>query len=283
MTKYGLLLRQTLVSCYKDNILGIAKGAAYSALLSFFPVLTSLTAILVQANALAVSRNLSTLVFSVVPPGTEEIVRYNFTERGQRPIALLFVAILLSIWAASGLMMTLMEGFRAAYKIPEGRPFWPQRGMAALLVVISAFPLVAASSLIVFGARLESWILTQIGLLRPGQQLLGWISFISLSARILVAVSGIVMGTSLLYYLGPNRPRRLRSVYPGAILATALWWLTTTLFGFYVRNIANYNVLYGSVGAVVALLVWMYLLSIIALFGCEFNAQLDRSRRPSRP
>jgi membrane protein len=143
--------------------------------------------------------------------------------------------------------------------------------------------LVAASSLIVFGARLESWILTQIGLLRPGQQLLGWISFISLSARILVAVAGIVMGTSLLYYLGPNRPRRLRSVYPGAILATALWWLTTTLFGFYVRNIANYNVLYGSVGAVVALLVWMYLLSIIALFGCEFNAQLDRSRRPSRP
>ena len=55
-----------------------------------------------------------------------------------------------------------------------------------------------------------------------------------------------------------------------------LWWLTTTLFAWYVRNIANYNVLYGSVGAVIALLVWMYLLSIIALFGCEFNAQLDR-------
>jgi membrane protein len=283
MAKYGLLLRQTLVSCYKDNILGIAKGAAYSALLSFFPVLTSLTAILVQANALAVSRNLSTLVFSVVPPGTEEIVRYNFTERGQRPIALLFVAILLSIWAASGLMMSLMEGFRAAYKIPEGRPFWPQRGMAALLVVISALPLIAASSLIVFGARLELWILTQIGVIEQGTQLLGWISFFSLLARILVAVSAIVLGTSMLYYLGPNRPRRLRSVYPGAILATGLWWITTTLFGFYVRNIANYNVLYGSVGAVIALLVWMYLLSIIALFGCEFNAQLDRSRQLGRP
>ena len=116
MLKYGLLLRHTLISCYKDNVLGTAKGAAYSALLSFFPVLTSLTAILVQANALAVSRNLSALVFSVVPPGTEEIVRYNFTQRGQRPIALLFVAILLSIWAASGVMMSLMEGFRAAYK-----------------------------------------------------------------------------------------------------------------------------------------------------------------------
>src|SRR5919112_2549985 len=133
MPALGQLLRGVLVACYKDNILGIAKGAAYSALLSFFPVLTSLTAILVQANALAVSRNLSAIVFSVVPPGTEEIVRYNFTERGQRPLTLLVGAILLSIWAASGVMMSLMEGFRNAYKIPEGRPFWTQRGMAALL------------------------------------------------------------------------------------------------------------------------------------------------------
>jgi membrane protein len=99
---------------------------------------------------------------------------------------------------------------------------------------------------------------------------------VSQIARTIVAVAAIVLGTSLLYYWGPNRPARLRSVYPGAILATALWWVTTTLFAWYVRNIANYNVLYGSVGAVVALLVWMYLLAIIALFGCEVNAQLDR-------
>jgi membrane protein len=108
----------------------------------------------------------------------------------------------------------------------------------------------------------------------------GWISFFSQVVRIITAVAAIVMGTSFLYYLGPNHPRRLRCVYPGAILATVLWWITTTLFGWYVRNIANYNVLYGSVGAVIALLVWMYLLSIIALFGCEINAQLDRHRNP---
>jgi len=282
MAKYGRLLRLTLVSCYKDNILGIAKGAAYSALLSFFPVLTTLTAILVQANALAVSRNLSAIVFSVVPPGTEEIVRYNFTQRGQRPIALLVAAVFLSIWAASGVMMSLMEGFRNAYRIPAGRPFWTQRGMTALLVITTALPLVLASSLIVFGTRIELWILTQIGVLERGERLFGWISFISQLARIVVAVAAIVLGTSLLYYLGPNRPRRLRSVYPGAMLATVLWWLATALFAWYVRNIANYNVLYGSVGAVIALLVWMYLLSIIALFGCEFNAQLDRLPKGAR-
>ena len=63
--------------------------------------------------------SLSAIVFSVVPPGTEEIVRYNFTQRGQRPIALLVAAVFLSIWAASGVMMSLMEGFRAAYRIPQ--------------------------------------------------------------------------------------------------------------------------------------------------------------------
>lgn len=279
MAILGRLLRQTLVSCYQNNILAIAKGAAYSALLSFFPVLTTLTALLVQANAHAVSRNLSTIVFSVVPPGTEEIVRYNFTERGQRPLTLLVVAGLLSIWAASGVMMSLMEGFRAAYRIEQGRPFWTQRGMAALLVLTTALPTVIASALIVFGTRVELWILTQIGVLEKGETLFGWISLISQAGRIAVAVAAIVMATSLLYYLGPNRPRRLRSVYPGAMLATLLSWVATTFFGWYVRNIANYNVLYGSVGAVIALLVWMYLLSIIALFGCEVNAQLDRLSR----
>jgi membrane protein len=59
-------------------------------------------------------------------------------------------------------------------------------------------------------------------------------------------------------------------------VAIALWWITTAAFGWYVRNIANYNVLYGSIGAVVALLVWMYLLSIIALLGCEYNAERER-------
>jgi membrane protein len=68
----------------------------------------------------------------------------------------------------------------------------------------------------------------------------------------------------------------LRVVWPGAFLATALWLLATSAFAWYVRNIANYNVLYGSIAAVIALLVWMYLLALIALLGCEYNAVRER-------
>jgi membrane protein len=278
VARFWWLLRRACISAYEDNVFGIAKGAAYSALLSFFPVLTTLTAILVQANAYAVSRILSALLFQVVPPGTEEIVMWNFTERGARPIGLLVFAGLLSIWAASGVMLSLMEGFRAAYRIPAGRPFLKQRAMAAVLVVGAALPVVLASSLILFGTRIEEWILTKIGLLAEGQRLLGTLNLVTEVVRSGIALAAIIAGASLLYYLGPNHPRSIRSVWPGAILATVLWWVATTAFGWYVRNIANYNFLYGSVGAVIALLVWMYLLSVIVLIGCEFNAERDRLR-----
>ena len=89
---FGDLLRRAAVSAYRDNCFGIAKGAAYSALLSFFPVLTTLTALLVQANAYAVSRSISRVVYEVVPPGTEEIVMQIFTRRGRQPGYLLVIA-----------------------------------------------------------------------------------------------------------------------------------------------------------------------------------------------
>jgi membrane protein len=274
------IFRRALVSAYTHNCFGVAKGAAYSALLSFFPVLTTATTILVRANADAVSRSLSTLVFQVVPPGTEDVVRYIFMERGHQPVSLIVIASFVSVWAASGIMMSLMEGFRAAYRIPASRPFLKQRGMAALLVVSAAVPIWGASALIVFGSRTEKWLLPAIGLLSRGEQIRGWLSLASELVRLALAAGAIVLGTCLLYYLGPNhvKPRSIRSVMPGALLVTVLWGITTMAFAWYVRNIANYNVLYGSIGAAIALLVWMYLLSVIALVGCEYNAEKERFR-----
>jgi membrane protein len=274
---FWLTFRRALIAGYRDNCLGIAKGAAYSALLSFFPVLTTVTAILVQANAYAVSRTLSQLVFQVVPPGTENLVMQIFTTRGQQPTYLLVLASVLSVWAASGIMLSLMEGFRAAYHIPTGRPLVRGRLIAALLVFSAGLPVLAASALLVFGVRIEYWIFTSIGLIPRGEELRGWIAWLLHGVRMAVAFAAIILSTALLYCIGPNPPRRLRCVWPGAILAGLLWWIATTIFAWYVRNIAGYNVLYGSVGAVIALLVWMYLLSVIALIGCEYNAVRERS------
>ncbi len=267
-------LRRSWVAAYEDNCFGIAKGAAYSALLSIFPVLTTVTALLVQAKAQAVSRVLARWIFQVAPPGSEDLLRNYLVMHGERPVALLVVATILAVWAASGVMLSLMEGFRAAYRIPSGRPFWNQRGVAAGLVFCAAVPVVAASVLMLLGTRAEASVVYWLGVVPQGAQFTGTVAVLGKIGRYLVAFSAIVLGAALLYKLGPNRPMRV--VWPGAFVATTLWLLAMLAFGWYVRHIANYNVLYGSIGAVIALVVWMYVLSVIALFGCEFNAQLER-------
>jgi membrane protein len=275
LLRFWGLFQQACIAAYEDNCFGIAKGAAYSSLLAFFPVLASIAAILARVNAESVVNVFSRLLFEVVPPGTQDLVRYELTVRGQRPVSLIVIATLLSAWAASGGIISLMEGFQAAYLLPSGRPFLKQRAVALLLVVIAAVPAVGSSALIVFGGRIEQWMLSRLGLL-PQEDLRTWVVLVFGALRYIVALVATVFVTAVLYWIGPNRRVRFRVVWPGAFLATALWLVATSGFAWYVRNIANYNVLYGSIGAVIALLVWMYLLALIGLLGCEYNAVRER-------
>jgi membrane protein len=266
---------------WEDGCLGTAKGAAYSALLSFFPLLTLTATLLVQAHAQSVSRIIARFLFEVVPPGTEELVRRHFAVRGERPVSLLIFASLLSLWAASGVMTSLMEGFDAAYHVPCGRSLVPQRAMAILLVMAVALPALGASLLVVFGNRTERHLMGWLGLVAADQQLAGGLALAGELLRYLIPIVTVTLVASTMYYLGPNRPQRWSGVLPGGMVTTALWLASTQIFAWYVRNIANYNVLYGSIGAVIALLVWMYVLSITALVGCEFNAERERLLRAS--
>jgi len=277
--RFWPLLHRASIGLYEHGCLGIAKGAAYSGLLSFFPILTTLASILVQAQAEAVSRTVAHLLYDVVPPGSEDVVRTLFVAHGQRPRSLLIGAVILAVWAASGSIMSLLEGFCAVYRIPQGRPFLKERGMAMLLVFTSALPVVGASALIVFGRRGESALIAWLGLLRDAEAR-GWILLAGQALRFVLAISAIVLATALMYYIGPNRKQRFRQVIPGAMFATFLWLLATLGFSWYVSHIVNYNVLYGSVGAGLALLVWMYVLSVVMLFGCEFNAAREALEHP---
>jgi membrane protein len=275
LLRFWGLFRQACIASYEDNCFSIAKGAAYSSLLAFFPVLASIAAILAQVNAESVAHVFSLFLFEVVPPGSEDLVRSQFSVQGQRPIWLILGAASLSMWAASGAIISLMEGFQAAYRLPSGRPFLQQRGMALFLVLVAALPAVGSSVLILFGTRSERSMLEWLGLV-PEEEIRNWVSILGALLRYGIALGATVMVTALMYCLGPNRPLKLRAVWPGAFLATFLWLAVTSGFAWYVRNIANYRVLYGSIGAVIALVVWMYLLSLISLLGCEYNAVRER-------
>ena len=278
-SRFWWQFRRAFIAAYEDNCFAIAKGAAYSALLSFFPVLTTLAAILVQANADSVSHLILRFLVEVVPPGTDILVRDRFTVHGSRPSSLLVVATLLSLWAASGTIESLMEGFQAVYRLPSGRPFWKQRSIAIMLVFVAALPAVGASLLILFGERVDEAYVKWLALTADGARIRGWVLFGGRLLQYAIALGAIVLVMGMLYYFGPNRRQILSRVWPGALVATALWLVATLAFAWYVRNMANYNVMYGSIGAAIALLVWMYLLAVIALVGCEFNAEGERAAR----
>ena len=277
---FAWLLRRSLVASFDDGCFGIAKGAAYSALLSFFPVLASAAAILVETRAEFVSRTLERALSDIVPPGSEDLVMQQFRFAGERPLVLLIVAGLISLWAASSVIASLIDGFQAAYRVPRDRGFFRQTGVTVALVLLSAVPLVCASLLIVFGSQVERAVLNWMKVDPLLAQLTwGW-RWLSRVARYAVAFVTTVAVTATLFYFGPYRRQRWRYVWPGAILATVLWLFATSGFAWYVRNMARYNVLYGSLGAGIALLVWMYLISAIALIGCEFNAAYERIAKP---
>jgi membrane protein len=271
------LLRRALFASFDDGLFAIAKGAAYSALLSFFPILATAATVFVQIRAEFVQRNLISFLSTVLPPGTDEVVMQQFRFRGQRPVAILIVATVLSLWAGSSVIKSLIDGFNAAYRVPRNRSMLAHAGIGMMLALLSLVPLLGATSLILFGGAIEAAVLKLMKvdpILNPFTG--GW-ELLSRVMRYVVAFAATASLTAMLYFYGPFRRQRWSRVWPGAILATTLWLLATLVFGWYVRNITNYNVLYGSVGTSIALLIWMYLLAAIALFGCEFNAEYERT------
>jgi len=276
------LLRRALVRTYQQNCLGIAKGAAYSGLLALFPVITATATILVQMKAAEVSRILSRYIFRVVPHGTEELIRDRFVVSGEKPLWVLIAASLIAVHAASGVMLSLMEGFNGAYHLRNTRSFLKERAVAAQLVFAAALPLLGASLLVLFGGRTEEQILGWLSGTVAGEELSRGLLFAGRVARLMVATGSTVLITVLLYRIGPDRKQKWRDLWRGAVLATALWWAATSVFGWYVTNVANYNVLYGGVGAVIALCVWMYVVAVIAMIGCCFNAEREHWHRTVR-
>jgi membrane protein len=275
--EYLPILRRSLLAAFENRTFSIAKGAAYSALLSFFPVLTSAAAILVQVKAEFVSKTVSEFLFEVVPPGADELVRYQFAVKGQRPILLLIAAAVLAVWAASGLVGSLIQGFQETYRIQKGRPFLKNMAVSMALVILSAAPLLAACALLLFGGLIDRVVMRVLSIDEIFSPVAVYWHLATRVARYVVAFGSLVSVTSLLYYFGPVRRQRWSRVWRGAVLSTAFWVVATEVFGWYVAHLANYNVVYGSVATSIALLVWMYLMSLIALLGCEFNAEYERT------
>jgi len=264
------LLRLALWRAFQHDAFAVAKAAAYSSILTFFP------ALLVVGSVLATSRKtevylheISYALGRILPAGASTALTYLKGTSLQRPVGLLISASLITLWTGSGVVISWMEGFRNAYRLPKIWGLVKERMIAFGLVIGAGIPLTFATVLVAFGSRIELRILFAIGHEFGPLILLMWTVI-----RWLIATLTSIAVIALIYHNAVPRTQPWHSVLPGATLATVLWFLATALFGWYLQSYADYSVIYGSLGVAIALLVWMYMISLIILMCAEFNAML---------
>lgn len=275
MVRWIVVFRKALLLSFEHDVLNTAKAAAYSGMLTLFPtmvVVTTLLALVPEGSSIMGQIRLSFM--SVMPADTYVLLLSSMQARRFQPAQLVFSAGTLSLFAALGMMLSLMEGFRRAYRLPRAEwGFWQRRLRALLLVPMVHVPLALATLLLVFGHQIEHWMVGKAIHELRFAVLLFWRI---VRWAIALATSLTVLGT--LYHFGTRRTEHWQQVMPGAIGATAAWFPATLAFGWYVTTFANYSRFYGPFGAGIATLVWLYLTSLSALLGAELNGVLYRAR-----
>jgi membrane protein len=269
MLRFLRLLRLAFWRAFQHDAFAIAKASAYSSILTFFPALLVLGSVLATfRGGQSYIREISYALSHILPAGSNTAMNY-LRDAAQRPVGLLFTTSLLTLWTASGVMISWMEGFRECYELPKTWGLVKERMIAFALVILGLLPMTAATLLVAFGSRIESRVLFYIA------HEFSWYIVLMWSAiRWLIATLTSIAVIALIYHNGVPRTQPWHSVIPGATLATGLWFSSTLMFGWYLQHYADYSIIYGSLGAAIALLVWMYMVSLVVLVGAEFNAML---------
>jgi membrane protein len=248
-----------------------AKAAAYSAILSVFPALLVFTTLLALTPETDTIRGDIRNGFSeILPPDTMSLVQSYFQTNHARSVRLIWTSSFITIGAAMGVMLSLMEGFRRAYLLPRGEwGFVREHVISLALVPATIIPMVFATVLVAFGHSIEHWMVDN-----ADHQLRSYVLLIWRIIRWTIATLTSVVVLGVIYHFGTPRKRPWGQVVPGALLATVTWFLTTLIYGWYLTRYADYSVVYGSLGAGVATLVWLYMVCFTILLGAEFNAQI---------
>jgi membrane protein len=264
------LLQQSVWRAFNHDAFGVAKGVAYSSIVTLFPGLLVLASILAAFHkTVTATREISYAVGRILPPGSAQAAQSYFHSTTERPVRVLITTSIITLWASSGVMISWMEGFRNAYQLPKTWGIVKERLIAFSLVLIAGIPLAFATALVAFGTQIEVWAMHS-----AGHQFGPYILILWKGVRWVIASLTSIAVISLIYHNAVPRTLRWHTVLPGATLSTALWFPATVLFGWYVGHFAEYSLLYGSFATAIVLLIWMYIISVIVLIGAELNALL---------
>jgi membrane protein len=267
--------RRALAQAFAHDVLTSAKAAAYSAILSLFPALLVVTTVLAltpETDTLAAE--IRSVFGQILPSDTMDLAQTYFTSRHGRSLQVLWSASSVAVLAAMGVMLSLMEGFRRAYRLPRHLwGFWRTHAIALALIPICLVPMILATAMIVFGHQIEFWMVEN-----ADHELRFYVLWLWRMVRWAIALATGIAVLTAIYHFGAPRTHSWRCSLPGAAMATLTWFVATLAYGWYVTRFAVYMMVYGSLAAVIATLVWLYITSLSILIGAEFNAQIYPKR-----
>jgi membrane protein len=250
----------------------IAQAVAYNLFLAFFPALLILVG--VATSPVGRRTNMFDLIIDLtdlLPPGSQQIVSEFLVNRGPDAWKWALVGLVGTLLAGTQVMRLLMEGIHLIYNDHDRPGYWMRQLKSVLLLLITIAPLLLAAFLGVFGRPIRRWVAYELGKNQTVETL--WGVFFHGTAIFLATLA-----LTIIYRVARPKESSLRTVLPGALAATALWWIADLSFGFYVRRVP-YNVVYGGLAAVIGLLIWMQISTVIIFFGAAWNAETAEMKR----
>jgi membrane protein len=257
-----------------DHVLNGAAALAYFLLLAIFPAAIFVLSLLPYLSIPHLQQAVMDLLHQVLPQQSANL--FEGTVRhvaSQKSGGLLTFGVLFTLWSASTGVYAIMQQLNMAYEARERRPFWKARGTAILLMLLFIVLVIASLSLVIFGGVVQSWLASTIGWSRP-------LLIFFATLRWIIIGASLLLGLAVIYRFGPDVNVKFRFISPGNVVGATLIALASIGFRFYVSKFGNYSATYGSLGAMIILMLWLYLTGIAVLAGSEINAilGLDQTR-----
>ena len=262
------VMMRTVTEFVADEMSTYASALAYQMLFSLFPFILFLIALIGFLHLPDFFSWLRLQSELVLPPQALEQVNPVIDQLQQSKGGLLSVGIVIALYTASAGVRLMMSAMNAAYDVVEGRPLWKRFPLSIIYTVGIAGMLLIAAALMVLGPQVMEWIAAQVGLEY-------FIVTLWTIARWPVIVILLMVAVALIYYVMPDVKQEFRFITPGSVLAVVVWIIASLGFGLYVKEFANYNAMYGSIGAIIVLLLYFYISAAVLLLGAEMNAVIE--------
>jgi membrane protein len=276
-----LTIRRSLITIYNDvydeHLCVFAAGLSYYFVLSLFPLLVSMAALLWYVPIPHLFEGLLSLMAKLVPGDGMSLVRNIVSDvMTHKDTHFLTLGLVFTLWTASSGFAAIIDGLDLVYRVRETRPVWKTRPIALGLTLLAGSLLLVAVGLMVEGTSLGLWFTGRLDL-NPA-----WVTAWSYLRWGVAMIFG-VLAVQLLYHFGPDVKQRFRDSLTGAIVAVIMWIGLSCLLGSYFRHFDNLDKTYGPLGAAIGLYLWFYLSGFAILAGGEINFLLGELRNDRTP